>query len=58
MDEKGLSLSVPGLCEQTGSDAAPLGVGVGCPTDAGNILVLPTCDKSNDRLPSSCVRTR
>jgi hypothetical protein len=35
MDEKGLSLSVPGLCEQTGSDAAPLGGGRWMPHGRG-----------------------
>jgi hypothetical protein len=45
MDEKGLSLSVPGLCEQSGSDTAPLTVDAGRPPDADNELVFPTCDE-------------
>ena len=45
MDEKGLSLSVRGLCEQTGSDTAPSAVDVGRPPDADDKLVFPTCDE-------------
>jgi hypothetical protein len=45
MDEKGLSLSVPGLCEQSGSDTAPLAVDAGRPPDADDELVFPTCDE-------------
>jgi hypothetical protein len=55
MDEKGLSLSVPGLCEQTGSDTAPLVVDVGRSPDAGNSLVFPTCNQIQ-RLPAEPLR--
>ena len=42
-------LALPGLCRQNGSDAAPLVVDVGRPTDAGNNLFLPNCP--DDCLP-------
>jgi hypothetical protein len=53
--DKGLSLSVPGLCEQTGSDTAPLVVDVGRSPDAGNSLVFPTCNQIQ-RLPAEPLR--
>jgi hypothetical protein len=45
-------LALPGLCRQNGSDAAPLVVDVGRPTDAGNNLFLPNCP--DDCLPYLC----
>ena len=55
MDEKGLSLSVPGSCEQSESDTAPLAVDAGRPPDAGNSLVFSSCNQIQ-RLPTEPLR--